>query len=252
MTELRGKVALVTGGSRGIGAAIVRALAQAEADVVVHYSRNRERAEAVVREAGPERCHLVAAALEDPHAARALWNEAVAWRGHLDVLINNAGIFEPVGIEDDAETWRQAWQRTLQINLLAPADLCRAAVTHFRGRGAGILINIASRAAFRGDTPDYMHYAASKAGLVALTRSIARGFAAEGVLAYVIAPGFVGTEMVDDFIAREGVDAVLDEIPLGEIAAPEDVANVAAFLATGRARHATGAAIDINGASYVR
>ena len=97
-----------------------------------------------------------------------------------------------------------------------------------------------------------MHYAASKAGLVALTRSIARGFAAEGVLAYVIAPGFVRTEMVDDFVAREGVDAVLGEIPLGEIAAPEDVANVAAFLATGRARHATGATLDINGASYVR
>ena len=209
-------------------------------------------AEAVVQDAGPERCLLVSAALEDPSAPRALWNEAVAWRGHLDVLINNAGIFEPVGIEDDAETWRQAWQRTLQINLLAAAELCRAAVTHFRGRGGGIIINIASRAAFRGDTPDYLHYAASKAGLVALTRSIARGFAVEGVLAYVIAPGFVRTEMVDDFVAREGVDAVLGEIPLGEIAAPEDVANVAAFLATGRARHATGATLDINGASYVR
>ena len=219
MTKLRGKVALVTGGSRGIGAAIVRALAQAEADVVVHYGRNRDRAEAVVQDAGPERCLLVSAALEDPSVPRALWNEAAAWRGHLDVLINNAGIFEPVGIEDDAETWRQAWQRTLQINLLAAAELCRAAVTHFRGRGGGIIINIASRAAFRGDTPDYLHYAASKAGLVALTRSIARGFAAEGVLAYVIAPGFVRTEMVDDFVAREGVDAVLGEIPLGEIAA---------------------------------
>ena len=252
MTEIQGKVALVTGGSRGIGAATVRALSAAKADVVVHYHRNRARAEAVVREVGPERCLLVPAALENPPAARALWNEAVTWRGHLDVLINNAGIFEPVGIAEDAETWRQAWQRTLQINLLAAAELCRAAVTHFQDRGGGIIINIASRAAFRGDTPDYMHYAASKAGLVALTRSIARGFAAEGVLAYVIAPGFVRTEMTDDFFARQGEDAVLGEIPLGEIAAPEDVANVAAFLASGRARHATGATFDINGASYVR
>ncbi len=252
MSDLDGKVVLVTGGSRGIGAACVRALAAAGASVVLHYGHNRAAAEAVAAGLPTDACLLVEGDLESASAPAAIWGDAVAWRGHVDVLVNNAGIFEAAGIDADPDAWRRAWQRTLTVNLVAPADLCREALGHFRTRGGGIIVNIASRAAFRGDTPDHMHYAASKGGLVALTRSIARGFAADNVLAYGVAPGFVRTDMAEDFVRVHGEPAVTDDIPLGEMATPDDVANIVAFLASGKARHATGTTIDINGASYVR
>ncbi|MGB7378819.1 MAG: SDR family oxidoreductase, partial [Rivularia sp. (in: cyanobacteria)] len=181
-----------------------------------------------------------------------LWEEALSFTGHIDVLINNAGVMPSARIEDKFDIWNTAWKNTLQVNLIAVADLCREAIPHFKTRNGGIIINIASRAAFRGDTPEYMHYAASKGGVVALTRSIARGFGNDGVLAYAVAPGFVRTEMAEKFIQDYGEDFVTRDIPLGKIAPPEDVANVIAFLASGLAPHATGTTIDINGASYVR
>ena len=176
----------------------------------------------------------------------------LTWKGRIDVLINNAGVYAMGGVDEDFDTWTGVWRRLLQVNLVAAAHLCRQAVLHFRPRGGGIIVNIASRAAFRGDTPDYMQYAASKGGLVSLTRSLARGFAADNILAYVIAPGFVRTDMAADFTQIHGEEAVTREIPLGDMASPEDVAEVVLFVASGRARHATGTTIDINGASYVR
>ena len=252
MIDLEGRVVLVTGGSRGIGAAIVRTLAGAGAEVVIHFGRSREKAEALAGEVGPGRCVTVGADLGDDRAAAGLWREAVAWKGRIDVLVNNAGIFVDAGVDDDDAMWSDTWARTLQVNLVSAAHLCREAVRHYRGRGGGIIANVASRAAFRGDSPDHTHYAASKGGMVALTRTIARGFAADGVTAFVVAPGFVRTEMAEDFFAVHGEGPVVGEIPLGEVAAPQDVANVVAFLASGLARHATGTSIDVNGASYVR
>ena len=252
MIDLSGKVTLVTGGSRGIGAAVVRTLAGAGGDVVLHYGRSHERAVALADEVGRERCHLVRADLEDGGCVPALWRDAVAWKGRVDVLVNNAGIYVAAGVDADFETWAATWARTLGVNLVAAAHLCREAVRHFRERGGGAIVNVASRAAFRGDAPDYTHYAASKAGMVALTRTIARGFGADNIVAFVVAPGFVRTERVERRMRDHGEDSVLDEIPLGDMASPEDVANVVAFLASGLARHATGATIDVNGASYVR
>lgn len=252
MIDLTGKVVLVTGGARGIGAAIVRGLASVGAEAAFTFRSDPRPAEDLVSELGGERCFCLHADFTAPEDTRAAWERALAWRGRIDVLVNNAGVFEPATIDDSDDAWHQAWERTLRINLVAAADLCRAAVRHYRERGGGIIINIASRAAFRGDDPDYMHYAASKGGMVALTRSLARGFAAEKVLAYVLAPGFVRTEMAEDYVRRHGEEGILGEIPLGEMAAPRDVADIAVFLASGRARHATGTVIDINGASYVR
>lgn len=252
MIDLTGKVVLVTGGSRGIGAAIVRTLVGAGGEVVLHYGTSRERALALRDEVGPDRCHAVAADLNDTAAAPAMWHDALAWKGRIDVLVNNAGVYLPAGVDDDFETWAEAWAETLRVNLVSAAHLCREAVRHFRTRGGGTIVNIASRAAFRGDAPDYIHYAASKAGLVALTRTIARGFGPDNILAFAVAPGFVRTEMAEEFFAVHGEAPVVSEIPLGEVAAPEDVANVVAFLASGLARHATGTTIDVNGASYVR
>ena len=252
MKDCSGKVVLVTGGSRGIGAATVRALADAGAEVVLHYGRSRDRAEALADEVGRERCTLVRADLDDEAAMPGLWRDALAWKGRIDVLVNNAGIYVPGAIDDDFETWAEVWSRVLRVNLASAAHLCREAIRHYRGRDGGIIVNIASRAAFRGDAPDYSAYAASKGGMIALTRTIARAWGGDGVLAYAIAPGFVGTEMAEEFFAAHGKEPVVREIPLGDVAPPEDLANVVTFLASGAAPHAPGTTIDLNGASYVR
>jgi 3-oxoacyl-[acyl-carrier protein] reductase len=248
--DLSGKTMLVTGGGRGIGAAIVRNLLDCGAHVILHYSRARDQSERIAAIA-PDRCLLVRADLVSADSTLKLWDDAVAWKGRIDVLVNNAGLVTPATIDDEFKTWLDTWQTTIQVNLFAVAVLCRKAIHAFRASGGGILINIASRAAFRGDDPHLMHYAASKGGIVALTRSIARGYAHDNILAYVVAPGFVRTERQEDVIAARGEQTMIHDIPLGEMARPEDVARVVAFLSSGLARHATGATIDINGASYV-
>src|SRR6185436_7619419 len=143
------------------------------------------------------------------------WNEALErLDGRIDVLVNNAGVFEAAPIGGDGGEWIAQWQRTLRINLLASAELCRLAVLHFRERGnGGRIVNVASRAAYRGDSPDHWHYAASKAGMVGMTKSIARGYAGEGILAFIVCPGFTSTGMVDDYLASRGGPALLADIP---------------------------------------
>ncbi|HXZ01333.1 MAG TPA: SDR family oxidoreductase [Stellaceae bacterium] len=252
MLDLGKKVVLVTGGAGGIGAAIVRAVASAGADVVLHDISARGAA-AVQRSLGSERCRVVEADLAVTDAIPRLWEQAVSWRGHIDVLVNNAGIYEAAEPGGEFAAWNAAWHRTLAVNLVAPAHLCREAIRHFQKRGGGIIINIASRAAFRGDGPDFMNYAASKGGMIAMTRTIARGFARDNITAFAVAPGVVNTSFNDEMFRRYGgYDAAIKETPLGAPAEPEDIANFVLFLASGAARHATGATIDINGASYVR
>ena len=249
--DVGGKVVLVTGGSRGIGACCVRALLEAGASVVAHYNAHRAPAEALAREA-PERCRPVGADLAAEDAARTLWREALAWRGRIDVLVNNAAVYEPEPEAEDPAAWRAAWRRTLQINLVAPAELARLAVDHFRAQGGGVLVHLSSRAAHRGDKPLYGAYAASKAGLNALSHTIARAHGGEGVLSYAVAPGWVGTDMSWDYIEGTGDRGPLAENALGTLIPPEEVANIVTFLASGAARHATGTVIDINGASFPR
>ncbi len=243
---------LVTGGSRGIGEAIVRTVAAAGAQVVLHYGSRRDAADKIVSELRDGCCHAVGAPLDAVGAGETLWRAAIAWKGHVDVLVNNAGVAIDVGPDDPTAAWRAAWDMTWRINVVAVADLCREAIGHFRGRGGGTIINVSSRAAFRGDEPHYMHYAASKGAVVALTKSIARGYGRDRVLAYGVAPGWVRTEMAEPAIQLSGMEALMRDNPMGTMAPPQDVANVVAFLASGLAPHATGTTIDINGASYVR
>ena len=230
---------LVTGSTRGIGAAIVDALGNS-ARVVGHGRHDRD--------------DVIGADLADPSAADALWDAALArLDGRIDVLINNAGVFEAVAVDAALPDWQAAWGRTMQINLQAAADLCRRAVLHWRERGVGgRIVNIASRAAYRGDSPAHWHYAASKAGMVAMTKSIARGFAGEDILAFAICPGFTMTGMAEDYLASRGGDKLLADIPLGRVAEPEEVARAAAWLALEAPASMTGAVLDINGASFVR
>ena len=231
---------LVTGSTRGIGAAIVEALAARGARVVEHGRSDNAAA--------------IGVDLAEPGAADRLWELALErLDGRIDVLINNAGVFEAVAVDASPEMWREAWGRTMQINLQAAADLCRRAVLHFQERAApGRIVNIASRAAYRGDSPAHWHYAASKAGMVAMTKSIARGYAAQGVLAFGVCPGFVMTGMAADYLESRGGDKLLADIPLGRVAQPTEVASVAAYLALDAPASMTGAVLDVNGASFVR
>lgn len=239
------KHVLVTGATRGIGAAIADTLTKAGAVVVGHGTK----AEAP----------WVGADLATPGAADALWDAALArLGGRIDVLVDNAGVFEAVDVAATAEAWHAAWNRTMQINLLAAADLCRRAVLHFRERAPdasgerGRIVNVASRAAYRGDSPSHWHYAASKAGMVGMTKSIARGYASEGILAFAVTPGFVRTNMADDYLASRGGPALLADIPLGRVAEPSEVASVVSYLALAAPASMTGAVLDVNGASFVR
>ncbi len=252
MIDLTGKTILVTGASRNIGATTALTLSSAGASVVLHYASSKQEAETIAAQIPADHCHLVQADLSVPQAAANLWQQAIEWQGHIDVVVNNAATMPYASIEADWQTWSETWQATLQVNLIAVADLCREAIRHFKTRSGGTIINVASRAAFRGDSPDFMHYAASKGGVVALTRSIARGFAQDGILAFAVAPGFVQTDRIEHLMQEKGAAFVTRDIPLGSPAPLQDVANVIAFLASGLAPHATGTTIDINGASYVR
>jgi 3-oxoacyl-[acyl-carrier protein] reductase len=252
MIDLDGKTVLVTGASRGIGRAIARAVGAAGGHVIAHYGRSREAANAVREEIGLTRCDLIRADLAEPDEVAGLWEGACALAGPIDVLINNAGVFERVPVEAALDEWRTVWNRVMQINLLAPAELCRAAIVDFRTRGEGKIINISSRAAHRGDAPDQMPYAASKGALVALTKTIARGYGPAGLLAFGIAPGFTDTEMATESLDAEGLARTVAEIPLGALASAGEIGALAAFLCSDAARHLTGSTFDINGASYVR
>ncbi len=231
---------LVTGSSRGIGAAIATAFAEGGRRWIGHGRADGSDA--------------IGADLAEPGAADRLWDAALArLDGRIDVLVNNAGVFEPVAVDAPATEWQAGWARTMQINLQASADLCRRAILHWRERGTGgRIVNVASRAAYRGDSPAHWHYAASKAGMVAMTKSIARGYAGEGILAFAVCPGFTMTGMADDYLASRGGDKLLADIPLGRVASPEEVANAVAYLALEAPPSMTGAVLDINGASYVR
>jgi NAD(P)-dependent dehydrogenase (short-subunit alcohol dehydrogenase family) len=231
---------LVTGSTRGIGAAIADTLGAKGVRFVGHGRSDGDL--------------TLGADLAQAGAADALWDRALErLDGRIDVLVNNAGVFEPIAVDAPDGDWQAAWARTMQINLQASADLCRRAVLHWRERGVGgRIVNVASRAAYRGDSPAHWHYAASKAGMVAMTKSIARGFAGEQILAFAVCPGFTMTGMAEDYLASRGGDKLLADIPLGKVADPEEVANAVAYLALEAPPSMTGAVLDINGASYVR
>ena len=240
---------LVTGGSRGIGAAIARRFAADGWRVAVHFHASPEAAHEVL-ESLPGSGHVaVQADLRDPAAITRMVAEAAEALGGLDVLVNNAGVFFDHPIDEvDFETWLDAWRQTLDINLLAPALVTWHAVRHM-GPG-GRVINVGSRGAFRGE-PHSPAYGASKAGIAAFGQSLAKYLGARGIAVTTVAPGFVETEMAGPLDGEQG-DALRGQSPFGRIAQPDEIAAAIAFLASPEAEWVSGGIIDLNGASYLR
>lgn len=231
---------LVTGSSRGIGAAIAKGL--------------DARGATAIRHGSTPRAGTLTADLSDPSAPQRLWQAALdAADGRIDVLVNNAGLFEANPLDRSDIAWLDGWEDTLRINLTSAAQLSRFAVRHWLERGMeGRIVHIASRAGYRGDSPDHWHYAAAKGGMLALHKTIARGYAAKGILSYAITPGFTDTAMAGDYLASRGGPGLLADIPLGRVATPDEIAAIAVFCALDAPPSMTGAVIDANGASYVR
>jgi len=241
---------LVTGASRGIGAAVALAMGKAGARVAIHYRDQRQQAAALAGQIGAG-AEIFQADLRTVAECTSLWQAVIARFGRVSTLVNNAGIAIASPLESATADWLEGWDATMAVNLRAPAALSRLAIEHFRAQGGGRIINISSRAAFRGDQPPYLAYAASKGGLVALTRSIARGFGKAGILAFNVAPGFTRTDMAQDFLDEYGEDYVAGDIALRRLTEPDDIAPFVVFLASGLADHATGCTIDVNAGSYV-
>ena len=251
--DLSGKTILVTGASKGIGASIARRCGESGAHVVGHYGR--DRAGAGAGRAGQPHT-LSGADAEHPAQLDALWDDALAATGRLDAIVLNAAIFlNHGGIEAPIEDWDAAWEKQLRVNTLSPARLLRHAARHFAAQGGGVIVAISSWVAQRGAGAEAtIAYAASKAALKAAAQTVARHYAQHGVLTYIVAPGVVRTQMSVDAaaIAPGGEAAVTAGLAMREWVPPEDIADLVAYLCSGRCRHLAGATLDVNGATYIR
>lgn len=250
MIDLTGKVALVTGGSRGIGAACCRLLARAGCDVAINYRRRADRALAVAKdiEAEGRRAVQVPADVMNPLQVSVIVERVVRDLGGLDILVNNAGIW----VEGAIETLTDAdWARMIGVNLSGSFHLCRAAVPAMRARGGGSIVNVTSTAGQRGEA-FHAHYAASKGGILALTKSLAVELAPHGIRVNAVSPGWIRTDMTEPFLTPERIgDSLKEPIPLGRPGMPEDVAGPVVFLCSNLAAHITGATINVNGGAVL-
>ena len=237
---------LVTGGSRGIGRAVCEAFAAQGDRVAVHSTKGT----GLDLPGGPHTS--VAGDLADPQAVEQLVAEAVEDLGGLDVLVNNAGIFEELDpLTASYDQWQQNWRRTVDVNLLGPAWVTFCALPALRASGSGRVVNVGSRGASRGE-PSAVAYGAAKAGLTAMGQSLAVALAPHGIAVGSVLPGFVETEMAAHVLDGPRGDAVRAQSPAGRVATPQEVAAAVLFLASEQAFWSTGAVLDVNGASYLR
>ncbi len=252
MFEFDQQKVLVTGASRGIGRAIATAFAERGATLAVVYRANDAAAAETIAALGGDGHVALKADVSNPAGARAAVDGGADALGGLDIVVNNAGIFTAHPPADvDFDEWQAAWRATVDTNLIGPANVCYLAARHMIARGGGKIINVSSRGAFRGE-PDAPAYGASKAGLNAMSQSLAVALAPHGIFVGVVAPGFVETDMAGELLAGASGDAIRRQSPLGRVARPEEVAKAVLFLASEGIDFATGAIIDVNGASYLR
>jgi 3-oxoacyl-[acyl-carrier protein] reductase len=247
-----GRAVLVTGGSRGIGAAVARAFAHHGDRVAVHYGANPDKAKQVADALEGDGHAVVGADLRDPDAVRAMVDDAAGKLGGIDVLVNNAGIFEPHPIDGTSyDEWQRGWRDTLGVNLVGAANVTWCAVQHMLKAGGGRVVNVASRGAFRGE-PDQPAYGASKAGMIAMGQSLARALGPHGIAVMSVAPGFTETDMAREELMGESGRRRRAESPLNRVATADEVAAAVLYLASPEAEMTSGAVLDLNGASYLR
>ncbi|MBT8235457.1 MAG: SDR family oxidoreductase [Bacteroidia bacterium] len=252
MYDLTGKQILVTGASKGIGKAIARQLLRQGAHIGLHYNRSAQGVEELIEEFGAERTLPIQADLEERKHTEALFQVALKQMKNIESVVLNAGIFEPHFIDDPLDSWLKVWQRTIKINLESAGILTKLFLEHFQKKKQGRLIYISSRAALRGETEEYLAYAASKGGLSSLAKTVARSFGKYNIKAFVVAPGFIKTDMAMEAISKIGEEKVLDELALNRLTTPEDIAPLVALLCSGQLDHSTGTTIDINAGSHIR
>lgn len=252
MLSFKNKTVLITGGSRGIGQACATAFAAAGARVAINFRRNSRAAQATIESLSGSGHIAVKADISEPEEVEELVVAVVSEFDSLDILVNNAGIYEPHSIEEvDYEDWQKSWAKTLAINLTGAANVTFQAVQTMLEKGGGRIVNISSRGAFRGD-PSHPAYAASKAGLNAMSQSLAKKLAPDNIFIGVVAPGFVATDMAAEFLEGAAGAAIKAQSPMNRVAEPEEVANAVLFLASEGTEFMTGAILDVNGASYLR
>jgi 3-oxoacyl-[acyl-carrier protein] reductase len=250
--DFTNKNILITGGSRGIGKAVAQAFAERGGRVCINFNKNSRAAKTVIENL-PGKGHFAAKAdISNPDSVRQLMEAVTDEFGQLDIVVNNAGIYLPHPVtEVDFEEWQAIWNQTLSLNLTGVANICYFAARHMIRQGGGRIVNVSSRGAFRGE-PEHTAYGASKAGLNALTQSLAQELGKHNIYIMAVAPGFVETDMTKDLLDGPAGKAIKNQSPLGRVATPEEVANAIVFLASQGAEFLTGGIVDVNGASYLR
>ncbi len=250
--DLSDKKILLTGASDGIGKGVANYLMKMGARVAVHYNTNKDSAESLVFNHKKTNSKSFKADLSNEEEVYTLFRDVTKEFGKINIIILNAGVFLPHSTKETTKDWLSVWKKTMDINLNSVGLLTKLGLDHFKENNKGTFIYIGSRAVFRGETEEYLAYAASKGGIVSLARSVARSFGKNNIKSFIISPGFTRTQMAEDFIAQYGEEKVMNEIALNELTKPEDLAPLIGLMCSGLMDHATGATIDVNAGSHIR
>jgi 3-oxoacyl-[acyl-carrier protein] reductase len=252
-TDFKNKNVLITGGSRGIGKACALLFSSLQANVIITYKSNKEEAEKTLQTLDQKQQHsMFQLDVSQPQEIETFFEKILEQYKTLDVVVNNAGIYKEHKINEVSYAeWQQSWQETLDTNLTGVSNVCYFAGRQMMQQKKGKIINISSRGAFRGE-PNHPAYGASKAGLNAMSQSLAVALAPYNITVGVVAPGYVETDMVADYLASKEGDAVKKQSPMNRVARPDEVARAVAMFASEGNEFMTGGIIDVNGASYLR